>query len=459
MYQNFNHAHFVGIGGIGMSGIAEVLLNLGYKVSGSDLSATEITKHLKSLGATIYVGHRASHLKKPDVVVISSAVSKTNPEVLKAKKLKIPVIPRAEMLAELMRMKYGIAIAGTHGKTTTTSVTGTLLASCGIDPTVVIGGRLNRWGTNAKLGQGPFLVAEADERDGSFNLFTPTIAVVTNIDADHLDYYKNFNAIKDAFATFLNRLPFYGVGIVCGDDRPILSILPRVNKRIVTYGVSKRCDFQARQIVLQGVMSSFDVYFKGKKLGYFSIKAPGLHNVKNALASMIVGLELNLPLPKIKKGLLAYTGVQRRFHIRGEVNGITVMDDYGHHPTEIKATLEACKKVWPKRRLVVVFQPHRYTRTRDLMKEFSGAFQRADVLLLTEIYSAGEKPIKGVSSEKLYRLLRKKHKHACLVASRRNISHELEKHVRPKDVVLLLGAGDIWKSGLEFLEVLKKQYR
>ncbi len=456
MYQNFNHAHFVGIGGIGMSGIAEVLLNLGYKVSGSDLSATEITKHLKSLGATITVGHRASHVKNPDVVVISSAVSKTNPEVLKAKKLKIPVIPRAEMLAELMRMKYGIAIAGTHGKTTTTSVTGTMLASCGIDPTVVIGGRLNRWGTNAKLGQGPFLVAEADESDGSFNLLTPTIAVVTNIDADHLDYYKNFNAIKDAFATFLNRLPFYGVGIVCGDDKPILSILPRVNKRIVTYGVSQRCDFQARHIVLEGITNSFDVYFKGKKLGRFSIKAPGVHNVKNALACIIVGLELNLPVPKIKKGLLAYTGVQRRFHIRGEVDGITVMDDYGHHPTEIKATLEACKKVWPTRRLVVVFQPHRYTRTRDLMKEFSGAFQKADILLLTEIYPAGEKPISGVTSEKLYKMIQRKHKHALFMNGRKVIWHEVEKIARRGDVVLMLGAGDVWKSGVEFLEMAKK---
>ncbi|HBQ20746.1 MAG: UDP-N-acetylmuramate--L-alanine ligase [Deltaproteobacteria bacterium GWA2_38_16] len=459
MQKSFRHVHFVGIGGIGMSGIAEVLLNLGYKISGSDLATTEITKRLNQLGATIYLGHRSLNIKKPDVVVISSAVSKSNPEVLKAKKLKIPVIPRAEMLAELMKMKYAIAIAGTHGKTTTTSISGTLLATCKVDPTVVIGGRLNKWGTNAKLGQGKFLVAEADESDGSFNLLTPTIAIVTNIDADHLDYYKNMEAIKDAFVTFLNRLPFYGVGIVCGDEKNILSILPRVNKRIITYGISSRCDFQARHIELKGITSSFDVYVKRKKLGRFSVKAPGIHNVKNTLACIIMGLELGLSLSKIKKGILAYSGVQRRFHIRGEVNGITVMDDYGHHPTEIKATLEACKKVWPKRRLLAVFQPHRYTRTRDLMKEFSGAFQRADVLLLTEIYSAGEKPIKGVSSEKLYRLLRKKHKHACLVASRRNISHELEKHVRPKDVVLLLGAGDIWKSGLEFLEVLKKQYR
>lgn len=456
MYEKFKQCHFVGIGGIGMSGIAEVLLNLGYKVSGSDLAATEITKHLSQLGAKIYKGHLASNVKKVDVVVISSAVSPKNPEILKAKQLKIPVIPRAEMLAELMRMKYGIAIAGTHGKTTTTSIAGTLLAACKLDPTVVIGGRLNRWGTNAKLGQGKFLAAEADESDGSFNLLTPTIAIVTNIDSDHLDYYKTLNNIKSAFITFLNRLPFYGVGIVCGDDKNNLSILPHVNKRIITYGVFPRCDFQARNIRLKGFTSSFDVYFKHKKLGRFSIRAPGLHNVKNALACLILGLELNLSLPKIRKGLLAYSGVQRRFHVRGEVRGIIVMDDYGHHPTEIKVTLEACKKVWPKRRLVVVFQPHRYTRTRDLKKEFLGSFQKADVLLLTDIYSAGEKPLPNVSSEKLWALLKKRHKQVYFSPKRKNIACETEKIVRTGDVVLMLGAGDIWKSGVELLEMMQK---
>ncbi len=439
-----------------MSGIAEVLLNLGYRVSGSDLAETEITRYLRKLGAKVNIGHRASNVKLPDVVVYSSAVSKTNPEVLKAKKLKIPVVPRAEMLAELMRMKYGIAIAGTHGKTTTTSMTGTVLAYCGVDPTVVIGGRLNKWGTNAKLGQGEFLVAEADESDGSFNLLSPTIAVVTNIDADHLDYYKNFDAIKSAFVTFLNRLPFYGVGIVCGDDGPALSILKHVNKRIVTYGLSRNCHVQARNIKLEGILSSFDVHYFGKKLGRFSVKAPGLHNVRNALSCIVVGLELNLPLVKIRKGLLAYTGVQRRFHIRGEVNGFTVMDDYGHHPTEVKATLEACKKVWPKRRLVVVFQPHRYTRTRDLMKEFSGAFQKADLLVFTDIYAASEKPLPGVTSEKLSRLTQKNLKPVFYIPGRKNVAFEIEKMIRSGDVVLMLGAGDIWKSGLELLEILKK---
>lgn len=455
-HKRFREIHFVGIGGIGMSGIAEVLLNLGYKVTGSDLLKTEITKRLESLGAKVFEGHRMSHVKQPDAVVISSAVSQTNPEVVKAKKLKIPVIPRAEMLAELMRMKRGIAIAGTHGKTTTTSMIGTMLAACGVDPTVVIGGRLNRWGTNAKLGQGELLVAEADESDGSFNLLSPTIAVVTNIDDDHLDYYGNLENIKKAFATFLNKLPFYGAGIVCGDDKNVLLVLKDVKKRILTYGISNQCDYQAKNIHFKDITSNFDVYFKHQKLGNIQLQVPGLHNVKNALSAVVVGRELDLPFQKIRKGLVSYTGVQRRFQIRGEVSHVTVLDDYGHHPTEIEATLAACKKVWPKRRLVVVFQPHRYTRTRDLLKKFATAFHDADLILITEIYPAGEKPISGVKAEKLVPLIKKHKREVYFTPRREHVAFELEKMIKSGDVVLTLGAGDVWKVGEELLELMKR---
>ncbi len=455
-HKRFQEIHFVGIGGIGMSGIAEVLLNLGYKVTGSDLLKTEITRRLESLGAKVFEGHRMSHVKQPDAVVISSAVSQTNPEVVKAVKLKIPVIPRAEMLAELMRMKRGIAIAGTHGKTTTTSMIGTMLAACGVDPTVVIGGRLNRWGTNAKLGQGELLVAEADESDGSFNLLSPTIAVVTNIDDDHLDYYKNLENIKRAFATFLNKLPFYGAGIVCGDEKNVISILKNIKKRILTYGISDHCDYQAKNIHFKNMTSRFDVYFKNQKLGDIQLQVPGVHNVKNALSAVVVGRELDLPFQKIRKGLASYTGVQRRFQIRGEVSHVTVLDDYGHHPTEIEATLAACKKVWPKRRLVVVFQPHRYTRTKDLLKKFATAFHDADLVLVTEIYPAGEKPIPGVRSEKLLPLLKKHKKNVHFISRREHIAYELEKMIKKGDVVLTLGAGDVWKAGEELLELMKR---
>ena len=454
MYKRFRRIHFVGIGGMGMSGIAEVLLNLHYQVSGSDLAETEITRRLKKLGARVYKGHRSSHIQDPDAVVISSAVSPNNSEVLEARRLKIPVIPRAEMLAELMRMKYGIAIAGTHGKTTTTSMVASLLASCGVDPTVVIGGRLNRWGTNAKLGQGEFLVAEADESDGSFHLLSPAIAVVTNIDNDHLDYYKSLNNIKKSFITFLNRLPFYGVGIVCGDDKQIQSILKYANKRMITYGISSGCDYQAREIRYRGLKSFFKVYHRGKRLGSVTIHTAGIHNVKNALAALAVGMELSLSFQKIKKGLSAYSGVQRRFQIRGKIKGITILDDYGHHPTEIEAVLKTCRQVWPRKRLVVVFQPHRYSRTQALMNEFVDVFRRADVLVLTEIYAAGEKPIAGVSGSKLFDRLRRRHRHVYFFPESGDLARELKKMVRRDDIVLTLGAGDIWKVGEQLLRQL-----
>lgn len=442
-----------------MSGIAEVLLNLGYRVSGSDLSETEITHHLKQLGAKIYQGHSASHVKKCDVVVYSSAVSKQNPEILKAHELAIPVIPRAEMLAELMRMKYGVAVAGAHGKTTTTSILGSLLSHGGLDPTVVIGGRLNRWGTNAKLGQGKYMVVEADESDGSFHLLTPTVAIVTNIDNDHLDYYKTVDAIKEAFVTFLNKLPFYGLAVVCGDDLHLKSILPKLKKKVVTYGIGPHCRYQAKHIRFNGFESAFDVYEDRRKIGSFKIKAPGVHNVKNALSCIVVAQFLGMKPRAIQQGLLKYTGVQRRFHIRGEVGNILVMDDYGHHPTEIKATLAATKKIWPRRRLLVVFQPHRYTRTRDCFYDFLSAFRKADVLVLTEIYPAGENPIRGISGERVYQQIRKRQKNVHFSSDKKTLVSDMEKLVKSGDVILTLGAGDIWKYGEELLGVLKSNER
>jgi len=362
MYGRISKIHFVGIGGIGMSGIAEVLLNLGYKVSGSDLRRTEITDRLAGLGGEIFFGHARENISGADVVVISSAVKEDNPEVLEAKEFLIPVIPRAEMLAELMRMKYGIAIAGTHGKTTTTSMVATLLGHGGIDPTIVIGGRLNSIGTNARLGQGKFLVAEADESDGSFLKLSPTIAVVTNIDADHLDFYSGINEIKDTFVEFINKVPFFGLAVLCLDNGNVADIIPRVKKRFITYGLSAQADFRALDVRLEGFTTSFVVQYRGDRLGEISFRLPGAHNVLNALAAVAVAMELDVPFSLIQEGFREFGGVGRRFQVKGDVGGIMVVDDYGHHPAEIRATLAAAKGGWD-RRLVVVFQPHRFTRT------------------------------------------------------------------------------------------------
>ncbi|MBI5044177.1 MAG: UDP-N-acetylmuramate--L-alanine ligase [Nitrospirae bacterium] len=459
MFKKIKHIHFVGIGGIGMSGIAEVLLNLGYKVSGSDMNLSDTTKHLKDIGAVIYNGHSASNIESADVVVISSAVSQENEEVKAAKKLLIPVIPRAEMLAELMRLKYGIAVAGAHGKTTTTSIIATVLARGNIDPTVVIGGKLNSFGTNAKLGQGDFLVAEADESDGSFLKLSPTIAVVTTIDEEHLDYYKNLDAIKKAFLSFVNKVPFYGLAVLCLDDKNIQDIIPSVEKRYVTYGFSAQADFAAKDIELKGFESSFKVINRGKELGRFILKMPGLHNVYNALAAVAVGLELEINMDAIKKAFAEFSGVQRRFQVKGEINGVMVVDDYGHHPTEIKATLAAAKSGWDKR-TIVIFQPHRYTRTKDLMKDFATAFYQADVLILTDIYAAGETPIEGVTGERLYETIKGHgHKEVMFIKNKNEIPDYVLKMLKKDDIVITLGAGDVWKIGGEIVERIQGQKR
>ncbi len=457
MYGKIEKIHFVGIGGIGMSGIAEVLLNLGYKVSGSDLRRSEITERLASLGGEIFYGHLRENVVGVGVVVTSSAVKDDNPEVQEARENLIPVIPRAEMLAELMRMKYGIAIAGTHGKTTTTSMVATLLGYAGIDPTIVIGGRLNSLGSNARLGQGKFLVAEADESDGSFLKLSPTIAVVTNIDADHLDFYSGIEEIKDTFVEFINKVPFYGLNVLCLDSDNVADIIPRVNKRFITYGLSAQADIRACDIKLEGLNTSFVAQYRGERLGEISFKMPGEHNVLNALAAIGVALELNVPFSVIQEGFRDFGGVGRRFQVKGEVNDIMVVDDYGHHPTEIRATLAAATAGWD-RRLVVVFQPHRYTRTKELYDDFVKAFHDAEVLILTDIYSAGEEPIEGVTAEALARSVRQHgQKDVSHFSDREELVGHLLEILKPGDILLTLGAGNIWQTGELLLQKLEKE--
>ena len=457
MFKKIKHIHFVGIGGIGMSGIAEVLLNLGYRVSGSDLKESDTTERLKGLGAEIFVGHRAENIASPHVVVISSAVKSDNTEVAAAKEKKIPVIPRAEMLAELMRLKYGVAIAGAHGKTTTTSMVATVLAAGGIDPTVVIGGKLNSLGSNAKLGQGEFLVAEADESDGSFLKLTPTIAVVTNIDEEHLDYYRDIDEIKAAFLAFINKVPFYGVAVLCLDANHIQTLIPSVQKRYQTYGMSTQADYQARDVTLSPSGSRYRVIHHGGDLGWFELSVPGLHNVSDSLAAIAVARELELDVETIRRALKEFSGVQRRFQIKGEQKGILVVDDYGHHPTEIKATLAAAKEGLG-RRLVVVFQPHRYTRTQHLLKEFFTSFNQADAAIIMEIYSAGEPPIPGVSGTAIYEGIKKHgHKDVTFIADKAEVAGHCAAVLKPGDVLLTLGAGDVWKIGEQILENLGKK--
>jgi UDP-N-acetylmuramate--alanine ligase len=458
MYGKIEKIHFVGIGGIGMSGIAEVLLNLGYKVSGSDLRASDTTERLVGLGAEIGIGHQAENLQNVDVVVISSAVHDDNPEVVEAKRLHVPVIPRAEMLAELMRMKYGIAIAGTHGKTTTTSMAASILGHAGIDPTIVIGGKLNAIGTNARLGQGKFLVAEADESDGSFLVLSPTIAVVTNIDADHLDHYSGIEEIKSTFVEFINKVPFYGLAVLCLDDPNIRAILPLVKKRYLTYGLSAQADIRATHVRHDGFNTTFVAHYKGYRLGEVSFPMPGPHNVLNAMACIVVALELDIPFAAIQEGFARFGGVGRRFQVKGEPGGIMVVDDYGHHPAEIKATLAAARQGWPERRIVAAFQPHRYTRTHELFSEFVAAFYDADVLVLTDVYAAGEQPIDGATAERLATELRRHgQKDVTWLDDREKIPEHLAGIVKSGDIVITLGAGNIWQQGESLVKLLESR--
>jgi len=459
MFRKIQHIHLVGIGGAGMSGIAEVLLTLGYKVTGSDLHYSDTVRRLEELGGRIFIGHHESNVGDAQVVVISSAVPATNPEVVAARAKVIPVIPRAEMLAELMRLKYGIAIAGAHGKTTATSMVAGVLAQAGLDPTIVIGGKVNALGSHARLGRGDLLVAEADESDGSFLRLSPAIVAVTNIDREHLDYYGTMERLQDSFLEFINRVPFYGLAVLCADDDRIRAMLPRVVKRYQTYGLQERAgspapDFRAGEVTLDKWESEFRAFYQGKSLGPFRLSTPGVHNVSNALVAIAVGMELDVPIDLIRKGLAAFTGVERRFHLRGEKSGIMVVDDYGHHPTEIRATLSAAKQGWG-RRLVVLFQPHRYTRTRDLVDEFAHAFDQAEAVFITEIYPAGEPEIPGVSGERLVEAVRASgHPSVTWVDRKETLAERVLPSLKADDVVITLGAGDIWKTGLELLERL-----
>jgi UDP-N-acetylmuramate--alanine ligase len=439
-----------------MSGIAEVLLTLGYKVTGSDLHASDTTRRLEELGGQVFIGHHESNVGDAQVVVISSAVSSQNPEVVAAKVKQIPVIPRAEMLAELMRLKFGVAIAGAHGKTTTTSMVANVLAQGGLDPTMVIGGKVNALGSHARLGRGDVLVAEADESDGSFLRLSPTIVAVTNLDREHLDHYGSMERINDSFVEFINKVPFYGLAVLCADDERLRALFPRLVKRYQTYGLHDRegggPDFRATDISLKQWGAEFRAHFRGRNLGPFRLSVPGIHNVSNALVAIAIGVELDVPMDLIRKALVAFTGVERRFHFRGEAKGIMIVDDYGHHPTEIKATLAAAKQGWGDRRLVVLFQPHRYSRSRDCAEEFTHAFDQADLLFMTEIYPAGEQPIPGVSGVKLAESIRAAgHPGVTFVAQKETLVDHVLPHVQTGDLVMTLGAGDIWKAGTGLL--------
>jgi UDP-N-acetylmuramate--alanine ligase len=469
VFEKYKVVHFVGIGGIGMSGIAEVLHNLGYDVTGSDVKDSETTKRLKDLGIKVYIGHEAENIDNAHVVVVSSAVSDNNPEIIEAKRKFIPVIPRAEMLAELARLKYGILVAGAHGKTTTTSLISTILAHAGFDPTVIIGGRLKATGSNARLGQGEFLVAEADESDGSFLKLSPTIAVVTNIDREHMDFFQSMDSLKEAFRSFLDKIPFYGVSIVSIENEHLRELLPSLHRRYITYGFHSEAEIYAKNI-RKGFMSvSFDATYKGRAIGDFDLPLSGEHNVLNSLAAIGVALELQIDIPMIKEALRRFGGIQRRFEFKGEAKEIKVFDDYGHHPTEIKATLKAAReglihnqalKVEGQepRRLFVLFQPHRYSRTKDLMDEFASSFNDADFLILLDVYSAGERPIEGVSSATLLERIKKRCCNNTLyLKDKEEAIRHIISHMSKGDMLLTLGAGDVWKIGDEILQRLRSK--
>jgi UDP-N-acetylmuramate--alanine ligase len=458
MYFKKYHIHFVGIGGIGMSGIAELLINLGYKVSGSDNAPSDITRRLQRLGGTIFEGHSGEQITGADVVVTSSAIGLENPEVIAAEQASIPVIPRAEMLAELMRLKYSVAIAGAHGKTSTTSIVAQVLDKGGLDPTVVIGGKLKSIDTNALLGQGDFIVAEADESDGSFLKFSPTIAVITNIDREHLDFYPDLTAIKEVFLHFIDRIPFYGLAVLCLDDESIQDLIPKIKKRFTTYGMSTQADFQARDVTFEGQKTRFNLYHFGARLGEIALNLPGVHNVRNAMASIAVGHELNIPFSLIQKALETLEGVQRRMEIKGDAKGITIVDDYGHHPTEIKITLQTIRVSWPDRRIVVVFQPHRYTRTQALYDDFTRSFYQSDMLVVLPIYPAGEKRIEGIDSDRLSKGIRAHgHKDVIYMEDFESTALYLKETLKAGDILLTLGAGDVWKIGEEIRNVKESE--
>ncbi len=450
MFKKIRHIHFIGIGGSGMSGIAEVLIVSGYRVSGSDMKETDVTRRLKDIGADVRIGHKAENVAGAHVVVTSTAVGPTNPELTEALKRKIPVIPRIEMLAEVARLKYAITVAGTHGKTTTTSLTSLVLQAGGLDPTVVVGGRMHNIGTGARVGRGEFVVAEADESDGSFLKLSPTIAVVTNIDNDHLDYWGSMQPLYGAFEAYANKVPFYGAVILGVDDPGSRRLLSRVRRTMITYGLTEDAEIRAVDLTVEPGKNSFVVKRKGERLGQVTWSVPGRHNVINSLAAITVGLELGVSFKTIVEALVSFKGVGRRLEVKGEAGGVLVVDDYGHHPTEIKATLQALKERWPGRRCLTVFQPHRFSRTKLLADDFAACFQGADRLFLLDVYSAGEKAIEGVDSAWLANIISKKTPVTRVTSA--DAAAALTDAARPGDVLLTLGAGDVWKLGEGFLQ-------
>jgi UDP-N-acetylmuramate--alanine ligase len=461
MFAKIQRVHFVGIGGIGMSGIAEVLLNLGYKISGSDLKTSSVTQRLAGLGAIIFEGHRAENVAGAEVVVTSSAIAADNPEVVESHQNHIPVIQRAEMLSELMRLKYGIAIAGMHGKTTTTSMVAAVLAAGGLDPTVVVGGRVDAMGSNARLGKSQYLVAEADESDRSFLKLTPILSVVTNIDREHMDCYRNMGAVKRAFLEFMDRVPFYGIIVACNDDPVLRRLLPSVRRRVLTYGTRRGSDFRIKPglaSIAAGEdrpVSNFRVSYKENDLGNFSLHVPGTHNILNATAAIAVGVGLDISIEQIRSALDSFRGVDRRFQLRGKAGGVSVIDDYGHHPTEIRATLAAARQCG-FRKIHVIFQPHRYSRTRDLMDEFAAAFKDADALFVLDIYAASEQPIDGITGEALARNISERGEIAARYqGSFAEVAASVVSDCRPGDMVLTLGAGNVSQLGPMILEKLR----
>ncbi len=455
MYKNIQRIHFVGIGGIGMSGIAEILLNLGYEVSGSDVQRTLVTRRLSRLGAKVRYGHKAEHIGKAQVVVTSSAVNKSNPEVAAALRYGIPVIARAEMLAELMRLKYGIAVAGTHGKTTTTSLIATILTEAAFDPTIIIGGRVRSLRSNARLGRGDFLVAEADESDGSFLHLHPTIAVVTNIDPEHLSHYKDYEELKRSFNRFCDAIPFYGAAIFCADHPATAKIAETFQRRYWTYGLDKKADFMAKSLRFEGPTMHFTVTFRGKSLGQLQVRLPGRHNVSNALAAVAVAHELGIPFKKIRSALKKFKGIGRRLEVLADSKELVVIDDYAHHPVELEATLSALKKGWKGRRIRAVFQPHRYSRTKELFKEFAAAFGDCDELIVSDIYAASEARIVGITGRRLAESIRKP-KNVKYMSDFDEIANYLWESRNKKDLIVTLGAGNVWKIAKEIAKRSKR---
>ena len=457
MYGRIKKIHFVGIGGIGMSGIAEVMLNMGYTVTGSDIRTSKVIERLEDLGAQVSIGHKAKNVRGRDVVVYSSIITDKNPEIIEANKLGTPVIPRAEMLSELMRLKYGIAVAGSHGKTTTTSLISSVLDFGGFDPTVVVGGRIQSLGTNAYLGKGSFMVVEADESDGSFLKLSPVIAVITNIDDEHMDHYKDSQQLDDAFSDFINKIPFYGLAVVCGDNKRAMKLLKSYNKRYVTYGLGKDSYYQARDVEFSYLKTSYNLYRENKLEGQVHIQLPGIHNALNSLVAFAIGYELGMSFDDINKGLEKFGGIERRIEVKGIVNGITVVDDYGHHPKEIDVTIKAVLNSFSPRKLKVIFQPHRYSRTKNLFDEFVGVFKNISPLYLADVYAAGEKEMKNVNSKLLAEAIKKAgNKDVHHYSDNNKLIEKIIRTAKPGDVVITLGAGNIWAVGEKIVQELKK---